>query len=200
MTFAAMTAKRIGRCRICGEAYAKRSSTQTVCGVRCSQEAARLKREKDAAKQAKAERKVDRERKDKLKTRSDYIKGAQVAFNNYVRTRDQDRPCICCGRPLFTERATTTGGSFDCGHYRSVGSAPHLRFDLRNAHGQRKVCNQYGSGRAVDYRIGLIARRGVALVEALEADNEPRKHDIAWLKRFTAIMRAKLRRMKRRGK
>ena len=67
------------------------------------------------------------------------------------------------------------GGAYDCGHYRSTGSAPHLRFDERNAHAQRKVCNRWGAGRAVDYRIGLVARIGLEAVEALESDNAPRK-------------------------
>lgn len=110
MTFAAMTAKRIGRCRICREAYAKRSTTQTVCGVRCSQESARIKREKEAAKQAKAERKADRERKDKLKTRKHYKEPAQKAANAYVRARDADLPCISCGKPAGTSEALTGGG------------------------------------------------------------------------------------------
>ena len=57
------------------------------------------------------------------------------------------------------------------------GSAAHLRFDERNAHAQRKVCNRWGAGRAVDYRIGLVARIGLAAVEALESDNAPKEMD-----------------------
>jgi hypothetical protein len=67
------------------------------------------------------------------------------------------------------------GGRFDAGHYRSTGSASHLRFDEANCHAQRKQCNRYGAGRAVDYRIGLIARIGWERVEELEASNSPRK-------------------------
>ncbi|MNL72197.1 Bacteriophage Lambda NinG protein [compost metagenome] len=63
------------------------------------------------------------------------------------------------------------GGAYDAGHYRSRGSASHLRFDEANCHAQRKHCNRYGAGRAVDYRIGLIARIGLPEVERLEADN-----------------------------
>lgn len=127
---------------------------------------------KKARAAAKVERASIRARKEAIKTIPMLIKEAQVAFNAYIRARDADKPCICCGQPLG---AGEVGGAYDCGHYRSTGSAPHLRFDERNAHAQRKVCNRWGAGRAVDYRIGLVARIGVATVEALEADNTPRK-------------------------
>lgn len=130
------------------------------------------KAERAQAKRARAEAKVEREetrrRKQAIKTIPDLIKEAQVAFNAFIRERDREKPCICCGLPLG---AGEVGGAFDCGHYRSTGSAPHLRFDERNAHAQRKVCNRWGAGRAVDYRIGLVARIGLEAVEALESDN-----------------------------
>jgi hypothetical protein len=75
----------------------------------------------------------------------------------------------------------------DCGHYRSVGSAPHLRFTENNAHAQRKQCNQFGGGRAVDYRIGLIKRIGMEAVEQLEADQEDRKYSVQDLKEMKTM-------------
>ena len=135
-------------------------------------EAAKAKRkaEKQARMAAKVERATTKARKQALKRIPDLIKEAQHAFNAYIRERDRDQPCICCGEPL-SRGGENTGGAFDCGHWRSVGSASHLRFDERNAHGQRKVCNRYGAGRAVEYRAGLIGRLGASVVEALEADN-----------------------------
>lgn len=135
---------------------------------------------KSQEKRAKQERKETRERKEKIKTRSQWMKEAQVEFNRFIRLRDAGKPCICCGHPLG--QVGTVGGGYDCGHYRSVGSAPHLRFDERNAHAQRKQCNRYGSGRAVDYRIGLIDRIGIVAVEALEADQTVKKYTIDDLK------------------
>lgn len=123
---------------------------------------------KKARAAAKVERAETRRRKEAIKTIPDLIKEAQVAFNAFVRARDAEKPCICCGQPLG---AGDVGGAFDCGHYRSTGSAPHLRFHPDNAHAQRKVCNRWGAGRAVDYRLGLIQRIGLERVEALEADN-----------------------------
>ena len=127
---------------------------------------------KKARAAAKVERAETRRRKEAIKTIPDLIKEAQHAFNAYIRARDAHQPCICCGHPLG---AGEVGGAFDCGHYRSTGSASHLRFDERNAHAQRKVCNRWGAGRAVDYRIGLVARIGLEAVEALESDNTPHK-------------------------
>lgn len=125
-------------------------------------------------------------RKQAIKTRSEWIKDVQVAFNAFVRARDAGKLCICCNKPL---PAPQVGGGFDCGHYRSVGSAPHLRFDPRNAHGQTKQCNRWGAGRAVDYRIGLVKRIGLAEVEALEADQTSREYTIDDLKALKAFYR-----------
>lgn len=123
-----------------------------------------------------------------LKPRRDWIKDAQVVFNQYIRARDADKPCVCCDKPLVPG---AVGGGFDCGHYRSVGSAPHLRFDDRNAHGQTKRCNRYRSGNVTDYRIGLIKRIGLDAVEALEADQDARKYTIDNLKTIISEYKAK---------
>lgn len=152
--------------------------------------------QKVQAARAKKERKADRERKEAIKTRSDWIKEAQIAFNAYVRARDAYRLCICCDTPLTRD---AVGGGYDCGHYRSVGSAPHLRFDERNAHGQTKKCNRYGAGRAVDYRRGLIYRLGLDVVEALEADQTPRKWSIEELKAIKATYKQKLKALADKG-
>lgn len=138
-----------------------------------AQQAKKARADAKAARMAaKVERAETRRRKEAIKTIPDLIKEAQREFNAYIRARDADQLCICCGNPLGTGEV---GGAFDCGHYRSTGSASHLRFDERNAHAQRKVCNRWGAGRAVDYRIGLVARIGLEAVEALESDNTPHK-------------------------
>lgn len=146
---------------------------QCVCGPACAQLFARAKKEQAETKARQSERKADRAKRESLKTRSDWIKDAQREFNRFIRTRDAGELCICCGAHLDIG---TVGGGFDAGHYRSVGSAPHLRFDERNVHGQRKQCNRYGAGRAVDYRIGLIRRIGQTAVDALESDQAPRHY------------------------
>jgi hypothetical protein len=136
---------------------------QRVCSPKC---AGRYVKE-----QKKAEIATTRARKAALKTIPQLIKEAQAAFNSYVRTRDAEKPCICCGRFPVSDAWHT----WDCGHYRSTGSASHLRFHEDNAHRQLVICNRHGAGRAVDYRIGLIQRIGLERVEALEADNRIHK-------------------------
>lgn len=165
------------RCKAkpCGIVFKPRNSMQCVCSGLCGLTLAAAKREQAETRTRQAERKVDRAKRESLKTRSDWIKDAQKAFNAYIRARDAGQACICCGASLS---ANVVGGGADAGHYRSVGSAPHLRFDERNCHAQTKQCNRWGAGRAVDYRIGLIRRIGREAVEALEADQSPKHYTI----------------------
>lgn len=172
----------------CGVAFTPSKPFQCWCSPDCAVLIARAKKEQAETKKRQAERKADREKREKLKTRSDWMKEAQREFNRFIRLRDAAKPCICCGQPLG---AGEIGGAYDAGHYRSVGSAPHLRFDEANCHAQRKQCNRYGSGRVVDYRIGLIARIGISAVELLESDQRIRHHTIEDLKQIRDTYRAK---------
>lgn len=177
-------------CKACKTPFTPARSTQVACGIDCAMKLAHEKKVKLAECDRLDTVRKDRVRKERLKTRRDWEKEAQTAFNAFIRARDKDMPCICCGLPLS---AGDVGGAYDCGHYRSVGSAPHLRFHEDNAHAQRKQCNRWGAGRAVDYRLGLIARIGLARVEALEADQVPRKYTADELRAIRDLYRAKLR-------
>jgi hypothetical protein len=184
-------APRPRKCKVCRTLFLPTLNTmQKVCGIDCAKTLAISERVKAEKRQAVKERKALRERKAKLKTRSDWLKEAQAAFNAYVRIRDAAKPCICCGLPLS---AGDVGGKYDCGHYRSTGSAPHLRFNEDNAHAQRKQCNRWGAGRAVDYRRGLIERIGLAAVEALEADQTQRHYSVEDLQEIKRTYAAKRR-------
>ncbi len=179
-------------CKACGTKFEPLRSTQVVCSPACSFEWSKQGKGKQSAERV--IRAATKDRKAALKTRPQLTKEAQAAFNRYIRVRDQHHPCICCGQPLTLD---AVGGGYDCGHYRSVGSAPHLRFDERNAHAQRKQCNRWGAGRAVDYRIGLIKRIGLAAVEALEADQTERKYTRDELIQIAQTYRAKAREIER---
>lgn len=167
-------------CSVCMKPFTPARPLQQVCSPRCAGKLGKLTRARDRAE--------TRARKEAIQTIPELIKVAQREFNAYIRERDKDQPCICCGAPLS---GGEVGGAFDCGHYRSTGSAPHLRYDERNAHGQRKQCNRYGAGRAVDYRVGLIARIGREAVEALESDNRIHKWTREELRDIAAKYRAK---------
>lgn len=174
----------------CRSEFESRSISHRACGPACAQQLAQDSR-------LKSERKEIKLRLEKFKTRSEYMRDAQIAFNKYIRARAIrfNHSCISSGAPLAVGGA---GGGFDCGHYRSVGSAPHLRFNLNNAWGQSKQDNRYGAGAAFEYRRGLIARRGIEVVEALEANNDVRKFDIPYLIRIKQIFTKKTKRMEKR--
>jgi hypothetical protein len=120
---------------------------------------------------------------DKQKTRSQWLSEAQSAFNRYVRWRDRDDPCISCGKYVENKY----GGNWDAGHFRSRGSAPHLRFHLWNCHKQCARCNRFLSGNTAEYRIALIQKIGSTKVLALEGLQNTVKHDIVYLKRIKSI-------------
>lgn len=188
-------APRAKTCKICRIKFVPSRPMQVVCSPQCASAYAWREKTKAEVVAAREDRKTVRLRKDAIKTRREWIMEAQVAFNAYIRERDRNKSCICCGEPLAGVQGST-GGLFDCGHYRSVGSAPHLRFDERNAHGQRKQCNRYGAGRAVDYRLGLIQRIGMEEVESVESDNESRKWSVDELKAIIATYKQKLKELK----
>jgi hypothetical protein len=119
----------------------------------------------------KAEKKETKLKLDAMQTKPQLVKKAQTAFNAYIRARDAGKPCISCDKPL-------DGGAntFDAGHYRSVGSAPHMRFVEDNVHGQCKHCNNWLAGNHVEYRKRLLDRIGERQLELLETDGTLRKY------------------------
>jgi len=168
-------------CRQCGALFTPMQPMQRVCGLSCALAQSRTKQAKIAEKATRADL---RERKEKLKTKSQWLREAQTAFNSYIRARDKGKPCISSGR---MEQDRFTGGHFDAGHYRSTGAAAHLRFCTWNCHAQSKHDNRDLSGNIVEYRKRLIDRIGLDRVEALENDNSIRKFDIEYLKRVKRI-------------
>ena len=139
-------------------------------------EAQQAKKEREEAKRvraaAKVERATDRARKQAMKPLREFVKAAQTAFNQWVRARDWDKPCISCGT---TNPPMKPGGAWDAGHWKSRGSHPELRFDEDNCHKQCKSCNA-GSGKyghkartvSQDYECNLIDRIGHDRVERLK--------------------------------
>lgn len=177
-----MTLSRLPtRCKHCREKFSaedkalhRRIHPACIPAYADAQEAkATRKAEKQARMAAKVEKALDRKKRAEQKRIPDLIKEAQTVFNRWIRARDEKEPCISCGAPPPDLSGLHAGR--DAGHYRSTGSASHLRFHEDNCNAQCVKCNQWGAGRAVDYRIGLVARIGLPRVEALEASNEPRK-------------------------
>lgn len=75
---------------------------------------------------------------------------AVTHFNKFIRKRDQDKPCISCGKYTLLQ----------AGHFYSAGSNPVVRFNEDNVHGQCKKCNYFLSGNLLPYRENLIEKIG----------------------------------------
>lgn len=172
---------RLKRCAVCREKFQPRSMTHKACSPECAAIHA------EATRKAQ-ERKRDRERKQSLKTRQDWLREAQAAFNAFIRQRDHDQPCISCGR-FHT-------GSYDAGHYRSVGAQPALRFNEVNVHKQCVPCNQHKGGNIIEYRIRLVEKIGRVGVEWLEMEHPPAKYSIEDAKQIKAQYVAKFKQLK----
>lgn len=183
--YASVKVPRTRKCAVkgCCERFTPRNMAHKACGPEHAAIVALHARQK-------AERMSDRDRREAIKTRGDHIAETQAVFNAWVRLRDADLPCICCGKSNVSNDGV--GGGWDAGHYLSRGSHPHLRFDERNVFRQRKGCNRPGGTSAAAFRLGVIARIGLAAVEALEADQTPAKWSIDDLKAIKAEYRAKL--------
>ncbi|WP_310736751.1 recombination protein NinG [Roseateles terrae] len=175
----------------CQNRFVRRSMTHKACGPDCAAVLGRLANEKAAARAALEDRRQTRAQLEDLKTVPQLKKEAQAAFNRWVRLRDAGRPCISCGAP--PPDLTKLHAGRDAGHYRSTGSADHLRFHEDNCHAQCVKCNQWGAGMAVDYRLGLIARIGAGRVEALECNNGSTKWTREQLRQVRDTYRLKAR-------
>lgn len=181
-------------CKVCESSFRPWSSTQTVCGRVCAKRLV-MAEKKQAAERAKLDRALNKAAREGQKTIADLIEEAQVAFNAYIRARDEGKPCICCGKPM--ERDILGQPKVNAGHWRSRGAAGHLRFDEANCHAQRVSCNRPGGAKVGPFREGMIARVGLAEVERLESDNEPVKWDREVLRQIKTIYLAKTRQLKK---
>lgn len=162
--------KKCRTCRLPVDRWpiAPRNRLAKVCSIECARVLARVEGEKQARRQLKA-------RKEALKTHPQLVKEAQRAFNRYRREATKHLGCVSCGKVLVGTSGITGSGT-DCGHYRSTGSAPHLRFTDNNAWAQCVHCNQHLSSNPIGYRAGLIKRIGLEAVEELENDNAVRRY------------------------
>lgn len=172
-------------CKVCKELFIPRSGLQKVCGIGCAialSVKTRQKREKCETKAL----------KEKLKTRSQWLKEAQIEVNKYIRLRDRDLPCISCQR-FHT-------GQWHAGHYRTVGAQPALRFNELNIHKQCAPCNNHLSGNLIEYRINLIAKIGLDKVEWLEGKHEPMKYTIDDIMQIKELYKKKLKELQNENK
>ena len=184
-----VSASRMKTCRVCRQPFEPRQPMQAVCGVACAKELAASIRGKAEKQAAIKQRKADRERKDKLKSRADLAREAQAVFNQWVRLRDADKPCISCGRHHE--------GQYHAGHYLSVGARPELRYEPINVWKQCAPCNTHLSGNAVLFRQALVREIGLDRVEWLEGPHQAKKYTADELRAIKAKYAAMARELKR---
>ena len=165
------------KCKICKAYFTPQRPLQLVCQWKCAIDFAKDTKIKTVKKEVK-------EAKLKLKSRSDWLKDTQVVFNKYIRLRDQNDGCISCG--------SKSAYAYHAGHYRSIGSAGHLRFNELNCHRQCSACNTHLSGNLIRYRLGLIRKIGIQSLEALEHDNNTVKWSVEEIKLLKAQFSAKI--------
>lgn len=179
-------------CKACGTKFKPHLSTQKACSVRCALDLvpANMDRARKAIEQR--ERNETKSRKEKLKGRAEYAKEAQAAINRYVRLRDAHLGCISCDKPASWQ------GQWHCSHFRSVGAAAHLRFNLWNMNKSCSACNNFLSGNIGAYRPALIEKIGQEKVDWLECSNGVARHDIPYLKRLKIVFTKKARRLEAR--
>lgn len=154
------------------------------CSPDCALEVARKRVPSIQKRKEIAERK---QAKDRVKTRSEWLKEAQAAVNAYVRQRDSGRGCVSCDKP--------DDGSHQrhASHYRSVKACSALRFNPRNIHSSCAQCNTHLSGNLIEYRRRLVERFGQDEVEWLESQNGIVRYTIEQLKQIRDEYRKKRR-------
>jgi hypothetical protein len=193
----------------CKTSFVPQRLGQAVCNYACGLAIKDVNQEKARKALAQVERSEIKVRKEKLKSRSEFVQEAEKAVRDYRRTYELSigSGCISCGESqesILAAQGWKTGGAFDAGHFLGKGARPELRMEPSNIWLQCKGCNagsfkfaRKGATVSEGFRAGLIARIGLEAVEALEADHAPRKHTIDDLKAITAEYRALTRELKR---
>jgi hypothetical protein len=154
-------------CKSCRIKFVPTRPLQVVCSPGCAYSLVMKNKEKEKKKEVKDWNKEKRERKDKLKTLSDYEAEARKVFQKWIRERDKNLPCISCNK--------STSKIWDGGHLFKAELYSGLMFDERNVHKQCRKCNYYFGGNEAGYKDGLDQRYGPEFVDALEKDKDGKR-------------------------
>lgn len=173
----------------CGVSFTPQRLGQAVCSPRCGLAIKDVNQEKARKSLAQVQRREIKVRKERLKTRADHLREAQAVFNEWVRLRDADLPCVSCGRHHE--------GQYHAGHYRTVGANPEIRFEPLNVWKQCAPCNTHLSGNLVNYRLSLLQRIGAEKLAWLEGPHPAHKYTTEEIKAIKADYREKIKELKR---
>ena len=183
----------VKRCKVCRQPFEPHLLMQAVCGIDCARALAIRVRGKAEKQSATEQRKADRERREKLKSLSQLANEAQREVNRYVRARDFKEGCISCDKPA------TWQGQWHASHFRSVGAASQLRFNLWNIHKACSVCNNWKSGNIGEYAPRLLQKIGQEKYQFLLSQNGSIKYNREYLERMKCVFSRKARRQEIRN-
>ena len=158
-----MKVKTVKQCRDCGDDFKPFKTTDTRCVdciIKKVQKDNQRKRDKEIKKIMKPILKKKREGNEALKKYSKWLAELQTIFNKFIRTRDKNRVCISCQKPLITNPRAWKA-QYDAGHFYNVNGYPNLRFNEDNVHGQCVRCNRDLHSNNTEYAIHLPERIGV---------------------------------------
>lgn len=137
-------------CKHCGSKFTPYNTLQFLCGPKC---ALAYNSKKEIDKRVKVMRKES-------VSIPELKKIARFYFQQWVRLRDKDEPCISCKK---------VDAKWDAGHYEKAEIFTGLIFEPINCNKQCSYCNQHLSGNLIEYRKGMIDKYGEAAVESLES-------------------------------
>lgn len=183
------------RARECGKEFSPYNSLEKVCSVKCAIAFAKDEAEKKAERERrKEETRVKRERRAaKENNRGWALAQCQRAFNELIRFLDRDLPCVTCG-------TTNQNIKYDCGHYKTRGAHPELRFRRENCARQcSKDCNLHNGGRPVEFREAIIKRWGQEVVDILEGPKQLPNWTVEEIHMIKSACRAQLKYEKRKA-
>lgn len=179
-----MTKPRTKKCRACKTKFEPRNSLQVACSPGCALTLVRKDKQRKAdkaTKQAKAERRAFNRR-----DLTWQHKQCQRVFNrmrvleelHWFRERGKEPECISCGK---------THMDWCCGHFKTRGAQPGLRYDRMNTFLQcNKACNESLSGNiegnrtSRGYKQGLVERFGEAEAKRIMDYCESKTAPVKW--------------------
>ena len=166
----------------CKKKFQPERQFQAVCSFECSiVYAKQLKEAREAKKKTEARKAL---REFKKSDKPTLLQLAQKLFNQYIRERDKNLPCISCG--------TTNNIQYHASHFKPAGGFSYLRFDENNVHKACVRCNSHLAGNLVPYRVALIEKIGIEEVERLEQPNQIKSWTVEELKEIIKIYRQKI--------
>jgi len=196
------------KCKVCKAEFTPQKMGQKVCSPDCAISLAVSERGKAAKVARVKERREDKAKLIAMKGRGDWLKEAKIAIQRFRRLEELSlgSSCMSCSRSQEEVAGTDSwkpGGAWDGGHFLSKGARPELALEPLNIWLQCKSCNA-GSGKYArkgytvnqSFRINLIARIGVEMVDYLEGPHELPKHTIDDLKAIKAAYTLKTKQLK----